>query len=206
MEINEEIAEIVKHVQTDTQADSKSIVEIQKAIVEIENERDNLGVFLEEKLNKILEAKFQLERKSEKLKDNRDEANQKLALAEGSLSEVKLQCQRAEDQQKMSEEKLQKVKDAFKNFKLEAEKVSEMAANVPKLSQNKKMMYSISRLTLDKTVKDDEIKGFVVNPLKDDVNTFNFNTSDQGMSSHFITNYLWDLIAAGTSKEWSTIC
>ena len=35
MEINEEIAEIVKHVQTDTQADSKSIVEIQKAIVEV---------------------------------------------------------------------------------------------------------------------------------------------------------------------------
>jgi hypothetical protein len=133
-------------------------------------------------------------------------ANQKLAMAEGSLNEANHQCQLAQGQKNMSEEKLQKVNDAFKNFKQEAEKVSEMAANVPKLSQNKKMMYSISRLTLDKSAKEEDIKGFVVNPLKDDVNTFNFNTSDQGMSSHFITNYLWDLIAAGTSKEWNTCC
>ena len=35
MEINEEVAEIVKHVQTDTQTDSKAIVEIQKAIAEV---------------------------------------------------------------------------------------------------------------------------------------------------------------------------
>eukprot|EP00092_Neocalanus_flemingeri_P026264 GFUD01028468.1.p1 GENE.GFUD01028468.1~~GFUD01028468.1.p1 ORF type:complete len:220 (-),score=82.92 GFUD01028468.1:95-715(-) len=206
MEINEEIAEIVKHVHTDAQADSKGIVEIQKAIIEIENEGDNLGLFIEEKLNKILEANFKLERKVEKIKDERDEANQKLALAEGTLLDSKHQCEIAENQKKVSEEKLQKIKDDDKNFKLEAEKVSEMAANVPKLSQNKKMMYSISRLTLDKAVKEDEIKGFVVNPLKDDVNTFNFNTSDQGMSSHFITNYLWDLIAAGTSKEWTVGC
>ena len=35
MEINEEVAEIVKHVQADTQCDSKGIVEIQKAVAEV---------------------------------------------------------------------------------------------------------------------------------------------------------------------------
>merc|ERR1711862_458213 len=138
----------------------------------------------------------------EKMKDSRDEANQNLAIVEKSFVEAKQKHQLAEDQRNQSDQKLKKANDALENFKLEAEKVSKKAANVPKLSQNKKMMYSISRLTLDTSAKEEEIKGFVVNPLKDDVNTFNFNTSDQGVSSHFITNYLWDLIAAGTSKEW----
>ena len=77
------------------------------------------------------------------------------------------------------------------------------AANVPKLTQTKRMLYSISRLTLDKSVKEDQIKGFVVNSLKSDVNPFSFNSNDEGVSSHFVTNYIWDLIAAGTSKGWS---
>ena len=64
-------------------------------------------------------------------------------------------------------------------------------------------MYSISKLTFDETKKDNIIKGFVINPAKDDVGTFTFNTQDPGVSSHFITNYIWDLIAAGASSEWN---
>ena len=123
-------------------------------------------------------------------------------MAEKTLADSKHQYQLVEDQKSEAEEKLKRANNALESFSIEAEMVSKKAANVPKLSQNKKMMYSISRLTLDTSAKEEEIKGFVVNPLKDDVNTFNFNTSDQGVSSHFITNYLWDLIAAGTSKEW----
>jgi len=202
MEVVEEVSEIVKHVNTDVGSDSQGIVEIQKAIDEIQNEEDNLGILLEEKLNLILEAKFSLDRKAEKLKDSRDEAHQNLAMAEKTLADSKHQYQLVEDQKSEAEEKLKRANNALESFSIEAEMVSKKAANVPKLSQNKKMMYSISRLTLDTSAKEEEIKGFVVNPLKDDVNTFNFNTSDQGVSSHFITNYLWDLIAAGTSKEW----
>ena len=92
----------------------------------------------------------------------------------------------------------------FVTCKLSLEDVVD--SNVPKLSQNKKLYYSISRLTFDKAAKPNQIKGFVVNPRKDDVNTFNFETGDEsGISSHFVTNYLWDLIAAGAAPEWDQV-
>ena len=83
--------------------------------------------------------------------------------------------------------------------------MSEMANNVPKLSQNKKLYYSVSRLTFDKSAKKNEVKGFVVNPRKDDVNTFNFTIGEEGVSPHFVTNYLWDVIGAGAAPEWDNV-
>merc|ERR1711915_14214 len=120
-----------------------------------------------------------------------------------SLSEIKLKYQQKQDERKQAEESFERLENAFVNIKREADRVSMEAANVPKLSQTQRMLYTISRLTLDKSAKEDEIKGFVVNPLKSDVNLFSFNTNEKGVSSHFVTNYIWDLIAAGTSKEWS---
>merc|ERR550519_3181865 len=81
---------------------------------------------------------------------------------------------KAEKEKREALEKVEEAKRALDQFKSEAEKVSEMANNVPKLSQNKKLYYSVSRLTFDKSAKKNEVKGFVVNPRKDDVNTFNF--------------------------------
>ena len=48
-------------------------------------------------------------------------------------------------------------------------------------------------------------QGFVVNPRKDDVNTFDFNYSDPGVSKQFVTNYLWDVIAAGVKPVWDNM-
>ena len=72
------------------------------------------------------------------------------------------------------------------------------------------------------------MKGFVVNPRKEDVNTFNFNKDDAGVepapapaptpapapapapapgqvSPYFITNHIWSLIAAGTDPSWAKV-
>ena len=119
------------------------------------------------------------------------------------MFEVKLKYQQKQDEKKQAEESFERLENALIEIKREADRVSMEAANVRKLTQTKRMLYTISRLTLDKSAKEDQIKGFVVNSLKSDVNPFSFNSNDKGVSSHFVTNYIWDLIAAGTSKGWS---
>jgi len=206
-EVHEQIDEIVSHVDNTTNKQNKAMVDVTNAIGILEAEQENLTMFLENKLDQILATKFKLDKKLEKQKDERDLESQNLAILENRLAGAKEKETTAENDKKVSQEKVEAAKKALDDFKAEAEKVSEMAANVPKLSQNKKLYYSISRLTFDKSAKANEIKGFVVNPRKEDVNTFNFTTGEDGsgISSHFVTNYLWDLIAAGAAPEWDQV-
>lgn len=206
-EVHEQIDEIVSHVENTTNKQNKTMVDVNNAIGILETEQENLTVFLEEKLDQILSTKFKMDKKLEKQKDERDLESQNLAVLENRLAGAKEEEKAAENDKKASQEKVEAAKKALDDFKAEAEKVSEMAANVPKLSQNKKLYYSISRLTFDKAAKANEIKGFVVNARKQDVNTFNFTTGEDGagISSHFVTNYLWDLIAAGAAPEWDQV-
>merc|ERR1711997_506128 len=72
---------------------------------------------------------------------------------------------------KKAEEKLLKVEEEFTNFKKEADSASKTAENIPKLSQYKRLMYKISKMTFD-IPKANRIRGFVMNPRLDDVYTF----------------------------------
>jgi len=205
-EIQEHIEGIVNHVEDTTNRQNKTVMDVNNAIDLLETEQENLSVFLEEKLNQILSTKFKLDKKLEQQKAVRDQESQNIAVLEDRLSAAIEEEKKAESDKIVSQERVEAAKKALDDFKAEAEKVSEMAANVPKLSQNKKLYYSISRLTFDKAAKPNQIKGFVVNPRKDDVNTFNFTTGEEsGISSHFVTNYLWDLIAAGAAPEWDQV-
>merc|ERR1712083_1239571 len=105
-------------------------------------------------------------------------------------------------QLKASEAKLAELEEAILKYRDEAASVEKLVENIPKLSETRTLMYEISRLTFDVSKKEGIPKGFVVNPLKEDVNTFTFNKNDQGVSSHFITNHLWDIIGAGVSDQW----
>ena len=91
-------------------------------------------------------------------------------------------------------------------------------------------------MTLDSKAKAGQVKGFVVNPRKDDVKVFDFSENDDQVievihkcksscnkvvgvskqkstfernslqvSPFFITNYIWDLIAAGTDPSWTKL-
>ena len=79
-------------------------------------------------------------------------------------------------------------------------------------------------MTLDSKAKEGQVKGFVVNPRKDDVKVFDFSENDEQVgnrdqddifvglsefllqvSPFFITNYIWGLIAAGTDPSWSKL-
>jgi len=206
-EVREQLEEIVSHVDNTTNKQNKAEMDVAKAIGIMEMEQENLTVFLEEKLDQILATKFKLDKKLEKQKDERDLESQNLAVLQNRLAGAKEEETTAQNDKKVSQQKVEAAKKALDDFKAEAEKVREMAANVPKLTQNKKLYYSISRLTFDKSAKANEIKGFVVNPRKEDVNTFNFTVGEDGsgISSHFVTNYLWDLIAAGAAPEWDQV-
>jgi len=204
-EIEEQIGEIVNHVDSTNDKRNKFMNDVENALTVLESEQENLSIFLDEKLNQVLSTKFKLDKNLERHKDTRDVASENLALAENRLADVREEEEKMERKKEAAKERVEAAKKDLDNFKAEVEKVSELAANVPKLSQSKKLYYSICRLTFDKSASKKEIKGFVVNPRKEDVNTFNFNSDEEGISSHFITNYLWDLIAAGAAPEWDNV-
>ena len=104
---------------------------------------------------------------------------------------------------KTAEEKLLKVEEEFSNFKKEADSALKTAENIPKLSQYKKLIYQISKMTFD-IHKANRIRGFVMNTRQDDVYTFEFNPESQ--SPQFISNYVWELIANGADEAWSREC
>ena len=106
---------------------------------------------------------------------------------------------------KTAEEKLLKVEEEFSNFKKEADSALKTAENIPRLSQYKRLMYKISKMTFD-VPKANRIRGFVMNPRLDDVSTFDFNKGDKSQSAQFISNYVWELIANGADEAWSKEC
>ena len=171
--------------------------------MQLENEVENITLLLESKINMIQEEKYKIEQSQERLEDELKKVSDDLRQKKIEKSQALAKEEEVKRQLRATEEKLAEMEKAFLKYKDEAASVEKMVENIPKLSETRTLMYKISRLTFDVTKKEGVLKGFVVNPLKDDVNTFTFNKNDQGVSSHFITNHLWDIIGAGVSDQWS---
>merc|ERR1712059_216704 len=159
---------------------------------------------LEEKLNQILQINFDMEKVSEKEKEDQDTVSQNLLIEKNDLKVAEERKKVVEAKLKKSEELYQEEKQKYEEIKEEVAQ-SDVAVHLPKLGKDLKVLYTISRLTLDKRAREGVVKGFVVNPQTDDVNTFNFDTSQHGISSHFVTNYLWDLVSAGIGEDWASV-
>merc|ERR1712098_516336 len=142
MDVKDEISEIAKHVDQESQQESKAMEELLKVLSEVGVEKESLEMFLQEKLNEILETEFTLQRETEKYRVKSDQASQKNSESEGSLFEIKLEYQQKQDEKKQAEESFER---------------------------------------LEKAAKENQIKGFVVNELKSDVNPFSFNTHEKGV-------------------------
>ena len=164
---------------------------------------ENITLLLESKRNKILEEKFKIDQNLERLVEKQEKIADDLRQKKLEKAEALVKQKEINEQLKVAEESLAEMEVAFQKFNDEAASVEKMAENIPKISETRILMYKISRLTFDVTKKEGLLKGFVVNPLKDDVNTFAFNKADKGVSSHFITNHLWDIIGTGVSDQWS---
>ena len=48
------------------------------------------------------------------------------------------------------------------------------------------------------------LKGFIINPIKNDVSTFKVDT-EGGKASQFQKQLIWDYIGAGVGKEWKQL-
>ena len=44
-----------------------------------------------------------------------------------------------------------------------------------------------------------------MNPQKEDVNVFEFNYANPGVTKQFVTNYIWDVIATGVDPIWEML-
>ena len=173
-------------------------------VLQLEKELESMALQMENKLDAILGEKFKLEQEIERLQESLDKINEDFKKARMEKSEALAKEKILTEELKHAKDKLKEADEALDKFKNEAASVQKELENIPKLSESKTLMYKISRLTFDiNPKKENLLKGFVINPLKDDVNTFTFNTEDKAVSSHFITKYIWDLIAAGTHQEWS---
>merc|ERR1719211_780399 len=124
---------------------------------------------------------------------------------EAEMEEMQQKKMLSEEEKRRCLERLEKATSTLQGFKNEDLKVAELAADNPRLLHAKKLLYTVSRLTLDSKARPGQMKGFVVNPRKDDVKVFDFSEHDDQVSPFFITNYIWDLIAAGTDPSWTKL-
>ena len=162
-----------------------------------------MTLLLESKINLIQEERFNLERDQERMMEEQQKVTEDLRQKKIEKAQALANEEEIKRQLKATEAKLAEMEEALLKYKDEAASVEKMVENIPKLSETRTLMYKISRLTFDVSRKEGVMKGFVVNLRKDDVNTFTFNKNDQGVSTHFITNHLWDIIGSGVSDQWN---
>lgn len=91
--------------------------------------------------------------------------------------------------------------DEVGNKALEA---AEVAKKFPHLHARKNLFYHVSRIHWDKVSQNEHlIKGFAINPIKNDVSTFVLDQRELTDSRNH--NILWDYIGAGVSSEWKRL-
>ena len=209
--IDTEIAEIAEHVDVIVESDNPHLDNIFKVLEELRLEDENLIMKENEQMDKIWKSSFDFSKEIEKLEDVKQSSISALTSANANESEAAQKHVETLGTLTAQEKRLSAIKVEIDKVKAESKEIHSRAENVPKLSQNKKLYYSLSRITLDKTVSDEEVKGFVVNPRKDDVHAFDFKLSDDqvmgqnGVSNYFVSNYLWDLIAAAADPKWEQV-
>lgn len=202
-EIKSQIGEIVDFINTECRKEAACVDTVNQKVVELEKEVENMTLLLESKINLIQEERYKLERDQERMVEAQKKVTEDLRQKKMEKAQALANEEEIKSQLKATEAKLAELEEALLKYKDEAASVEKMVENIPKLSETRTLMYKISRLTFDVSRKEGVLKGFVVNPRKDDVNTFTFNKNDQGVSTHFITNHLWDIIGSGVSDQWN---
>jgi len=181
------------------------IQELKAVMDELESGRETLGVILNEKLDEILKETMQVREDVDLWREKGAEEEREKVKMEGEIQEMQQKKMVTEEEKRRCLERLERATSTLQGCKNEDLKVAELAADNPRLLHAKKLLYTVSRLTLDSKAKPGQVKGFVVNPRKDDVKVFDFSENDDQVSPFFITNYIWDLIAAGTDPSWTKL-
>jgi len=203
--MDQSVNEIVEYVSSLEASDTPHIQGLKAAMEELETGRETLGVILNEKLDEILKETMQVREDMDVWREKGSETEREKVRVEAEVEEMQQKKMLSEEEKRRCLERLEKATSTLQGFKNEDLKVAELAADNPRLLHAKKLLYTVSRLTLDSKAKQGQVKGFVVNPRKDDVKVFDFSENDEQVSPFFITNYIWGLIAAGTDPSWSKL-
>ena len=197
MDIERQIEEISKYV--DMASEPICVTEVNQNMVKFNQDLEDVLNVLEAHSDDIDSRRNKQLQEIQKMNEQPAALDAEWKLVQADRNEATARQAEVIGQLKAAEEKLRQVEEEIINFKKETESALKMAENIPKLSQCKRLMYKISRLTFDKN-RENTIRGFVVNTRADDVHSFKFNTENH--SPQFISNYVWDLIAAGTDDAW----
>ena len=176
-----------------------SLAEVERSLNQFDQDLGEVVNVLESKIDDIDRRRAEHQKQIQKLTEKLEAVEAESKMVQSSMNEAKAREEDVRCQLRKAEESLQKVEEEFSIFKSETNSALKNAQNIPKLSQYKRLMYKITRMTFDKK-KEDHIKGFVVNSRLDDVHVFDFNTENH--SAQFISNYVWDLIAGSADKAW----
>ena len=138
--------------------------------MQLEKEVENMTLLMESKINMIQEEKYKIERDQERMVKEQMKVTDDLKQKKIEKAQALAKEEEIKRQLKATEAKLAEMEVEFLKYKDEAASVKKLVENIPKLSETRTLMYKISRLTFDVSKKEGVLKGFVVNPLKDDVN------------------------------------
>ena len=199
MDIDKQIEDLCKHVDKNTR-ESTCLREVDKNMANFHQDVETVVNDLQLKVDDIDRRRAGHQQEIKVLSEKMKVLEVQLRDAEVLKNEAEAQNSELRQEMKTAEEKLLKVEEEFSNFQKEADSALKTAENTPKLSQYKRLMYKISKMTFD-IHKTNRIRGFVMNTRVDDVYTFDFNPESQ--SSQFISNYVWELIANGANEAWS---
>ena len=201
MDLDKQIEDLCKYVDKDTR-DSTCLAEVDKSMSNFHQDVETVVNDLQLKLDDIDRRRAGHQQEIQILTEKMEVLEAQLREAEVLKNEAGARNLEVRAELKKAEEELLKVEEEFTNFKNEADSALKTAENIPKLSQYKRLMYKISKMTFD-TRKANRIRGFVMNTRLDDVYTFDFNKGDKSQSAQFISNYVWELIANGADEAWS---
>jgi len=205
MSISKSVSEMREFVSSMAAADTQDMQGVQHALDQLEKEKETLGAILAERLDELMHETMQAREEEEQESERSEEVERGRGEVKEQLRQAKVARVLSEEERERCKARLEEAGRLLEACQTDGAKVEELGADNAKLVQARKILYTISRLTLDRNAKKEEVKGFVVNPRKEDVNIFNFNKDDAGVSPYFITNHIWSLIAAGTDPSWAKI-
>jgi len=163
---------------------------------------DIIEIKFQELLDLIQEKRYCLERKYEKIIEERDDLKRQNEKEHEVLMKLTLEKDREQRDLNQINAKLQHIEQQLKSSQAREDGMLE---SIPKLKTLKQMYTHLTRMTLDEKAKSNELKGFIINERKDDVNTFTFDMADKNVTEQFVRNYLWDLISAGANPRWDKV-
>lgn len=125
------------------------------------------------------------------------------------MSSEKSELSRLRKLHQETQSQLEQLRESVAGIDREVSDLSQVALDVvqeekrfPTLQARKNFFFICTRITWEKISRDEnKIKGFVINPIKNDIVAFKLDRKEMG--GRLSNNFIWDYIGAGIGEEWN---